>query len=115
MHSTGKTSAAASLPVQLPSELAASINGSPLGELLSTAGVKIGAGGGSDDGKVTLDGPLAQAARRLIYLYRQPTAEQQVRVGVEWAEEGAKAALDLAAKVLGTDLRVPPPPVGSRK
>lgn len=115
--SLGKLSAAATLPIELPAELASSISSSPLGPLLSTAGVKIGnratAGDSSSstdagvppsagaDGKVTLEGPLAQAARRLIYLYRQPTVEQQVRVASEWAEEGARVALDLAGKVLG--------------
>jgi NADH dehydrogenase len=31
---------------------------------------------------LTLSGPLAAAARRLVYISRQPTAEQRWRVGV---------------------------------
>jgi NADH dehydrogenase len=31
-----------------------------------------------------LDGPLAHVARRLAYLYRMPTLEHQVRVGLNW-------------------------------
>ncbi len=33
---------------------------------------------------VQLDGPLAFMARRLIYLYRMPTLEHQLKVGVNW-------------------------------
>ncbi len=33
---------------------------------------------------VTLDGPLAHVARRLIYLYRMPTLDHQLRVGFNW-------------------------------
>lgn len=33
---------------------------------------------------LTLEGPLAHIARRLIYLYRMPTVEHQVRVGFNW-------------------------------
>lgn len=104
--SLGRLSAAASLPLELPRELASSITSSPLGPLLATAGIKLGSsssGGAPADGKVTLEGPLAQAARRLIYLYRQPTVEQQVRVGQEWIEESAKTALELAGKVLSSE------------
>ncbi|MEO0375670.1 MAG: FAD-dependent oxidoreductase, partial [Cyanobacteria bacterium P01_A01_bin.17] len=31
-----------------------------------------------------LDGPLAYVARRLIYLYRMPTLEHQLKVGLNW-------------------------------
>ena len=33
---------------------------------------------------ITLDGPLAYLARRLIYLYRMPTLEHQLKVGLNW-------------------------------
>lgn len=33
---------------------------------------------------VTLDGPFAHVARRLIYLYRMPTLEHQIKVGLNW-------------------------------
>ena len=33
---------------------------------------------------VELDGPLAYLARRLIYLYRMPTFEHQLKVGLNW-------------------------------
>eukprot|EP00899_Mesostigma_viride_P020869 jgi/Mesvir1/28784/Mv09261-RA.1 len=35
-------------------------------------------------GDVTLDGPLAIAARKLAYLYRMPRPEHAVRVGLSW-------------------------------
>ena len=38
-----------------------------------------------------LDGPLAYAARRLVYLYRMPTLEHQIKVGLNWM---AKPLLD---------------------
>lgn len=33
---------------------------------------------------VTLDGPLAHVARRLAYLYRMPTLDHQIKVGLNW-------------------------------
>ena len=33
---------------------------------------------------LTLDGPLAYLARRMVYLYRMPTLEHQLRVGFNW-------------------------------
>jgi demethylphylloquinone reductase len=41
---------------------------------------------------ITLDGPLAYLARRLIYLYRMPTLEHQLKVGFNWL---TKPLLDL--------------------
>lgn len=41
---------------------------------------------------ITLDGPLAYIARRLIYLYRMPTLEHQLKVGFNWL---AKPLMDL--------------------
>lgn len=40
---------------------------------------------------VQLDGPLAYALRRLVYLYRMPTLEHQIKVGLNWM---AKPLLD---------------------
>ena len=31
-----------------------------------------------------LDGPLAYVARRLAYLYRMPTLEHKLKVGLNW-------------------------------
>ena len=33
---------------------------------------------------LTLDGPFAYLARRLVYLYRMPTLEHQMKVGFNW-------------------------------
>jgi demethylphylloquinone reductase len=33
---------------------------------------------------IQLDGPLAYLARRFVYLYRLPTLEHQVKVGLNW-------------------------------
>jgi demethylphylloquinone reductase len=33
---------------------------------------------------INLDGPLAYIARRLVYLYRFPTLEHQLKVGFSW-------------------------------
>ncbi len=33
---------------------------------------------------IQLDGELAHVARRLAYLYRMPTLNHQVRVGLNW-------------------------------
>jgi demethylphylloquinone reductase len=33
---------------------------------------------------VKLDGPLAHVARRLVYLYRMPTLDHQIKVGLNW-------------------------------
>jgi NADH dehydrogenase len=43
---------------------------------------------------VQLDGPLAYVARRLVYLYRMPTLEHQLKVGLNWM---AKPLLDRLA------------------
>jgi demethylphylloquinone reductase len=51
-----------------------------LGEML-TLGVDAAALSGLG---LTLDGPFAYLARRLIYLYRMPTLEHQLKVGLNW-------------------------------
>ncbi|MGB3495713.1 MAG: NAD(P)/FAD-dependent oxidoreductase [Elainellaceae cyanobacterium] len=43
---------------------------------------------------MTLDGPLAHVARRLAYLYRMPTLDHQIKVGLNWI---AKPVRDLLA------------------
>lgn len=35
-------------------------------------------------GDVTVKGPLASALRKAAYIYRMPTAEQRIKVGLEW-------------------------------
>jgi NADH dehydrogenase len=42
---------------------------------------------------VSLDGPLAHIARRLMYLYRLPTLEHQVKVGVNWIVDPLRALI----------------------
>ncbi len=42
---------------------------------------------------VTLDGPFAYLARRLIYLYRMPTFEHQLKVGLNWVLKPLVSAL----------------------
>jgi len=42
---------------------------------------------------VKLDGPLAHLARRLIYLYRLPTFNHQVKVGFNWMTKPLQSAL----------------------
>lgn len=49
---------------------------------------------------ISLDGPLAYIARRLAYLYRMPTLEHQLRVGLNWLAQPLLAAL--APKPSGT-------------
>ncbi|MCG9891939.1 MAG: NAD(P)/FAD-dependent oxidoreductase [Thermosynechococcaceae cyanobacterium MS004] len=51
-----------------------------LGEML-TLGTETAALAGLG---VTLDGPLASVARRLVYLTRMPTLDHQVKVGLNW-------------------------------
>ena len=43
-----------------------------------------------------LDGPLAFMARRIIYLYRMPTLEHQLKVGVNWMFKPLITALSTA-------------------
>ncbi len=42
---------------------------------------------------VKLDGPFAQVARRLIYLYRMPTLEHQLKVGLNWIMQPVRELL----------------------
>ncbi|UBF29167.1 NAD(P)/FAD-dependent oxidoreductase [Kovacikia minuta CCNUW1] len=42
-----------------------------------------------------LDGPFAYVARRLAYLYRMPTLDHQVRVGVNWITQPILEALSI--------------------
>jgi len=88
MMALGSRSAAVALPLSLPPELAAGVAASPLGPLLSLAGVQLGAG-------VTVEGPLGQLMRRAAYLYRQPTAEHRVQVAASWVNQAANMFSDL--------------------
>ncbi|MBD2022716.1 NAD(P)/FAD-dependent oxidoreductase, partial [Leptolyngbya sp. FACHB-36] len=61
----------------------------PLGEMLSL---------GTDSATFTglglkLDGSIAYVARRLAYLYRMPTLEHQLRVGLNWIAQPILTAL----------------------
>ena len=43
-----------------------------------------------------LSGPLAAAARRLVYAARMPTNEQRVKAGVNWIQSPAKELFRVA-------------------
>ncbi len=65
-----------------------------LGEMMSL---------GSDNAALTglgikLDGNLAYVARRLAYLYRMPTLEHQIRVGVNWLTQPLQNLLTAAER-----------------
>ena len=58
---------------------------------------------GSDNATLTglgikLDGNLAHVARRLTYLYRMPTLEHQIRVGINWLTQPLQDLLATAEK-----------------
>lgn len=44
---------------------------------------------------VRLDGTMAHVARRLTYLYRMPTLEHQIRVGLNWIQQPLKDLLSV--------------------
>ncbi|MEW5307792.1 MAG: hypothetical protein WDW36_010168 [Sanguina aurantia] len=87
MISLGQLDGAVALPIPLPLPLKTSLQGSALGGLLSTIGVKMSTA--DPDNGVTLQGPLAALARRAAYLYRQPTNEQRASVAVDWLQQAA--------------------------
>lgn len=74
MMALGQRNAAVALPLSLPQDFVNSLKATPLGSVLTLAGVQLGPG-------VTVEGPLAAALRRAAYLYRQPTNEHRVQVG----------------------------------
>ena len=47
---------------------------------------------------IKLDGNLAHVARRLTYLYRMPTLEHQIRVGINWLTQPLQDLLATAEK-----------------
>jgi demethylphylloquinone reductase len=104
MMSLGSLGGAVSLPFSLPPPLAAAARSGPLGDLLNLAGIKVGSSlenSGEGGAGVTLEGPLAAALRRGAYLYRQPTDQQRLKVGVTWVQ----LAADLAASFAGNGSR----------
>lgn len=44
---------------------------------------------------IRLDGPLAHVARRLTYLYRMPTVNHQIRVGLNWIQQPIRDLLSV--------------------
>ncbi|KXZ54885.1 hypothetical protein GPECTOR_4g957 [Gonium pectorale] len=90
MMSLGALNAAVALPLPVPAPLGDAVRSSPLGPLLSAAGVRLGGDG------ATLEGPLAALLRRGAYLYRQPTNEQRLNVATAWLRQGLEAAAALA-------------------
>ncbi|PSN20403.1 FAD-dependent oxidoreductase [filamentous cyanobacterium CCP5] len=46
---------------------------------------------------IQLDGELAHVARRLAYLYRMPTLDHQIRVGLNWISKPIRDALSINA------------------
>lgn len=93
MMSLGAVNGALTLPVPLPPPLATLMQDGVVGNLLGAAGFKVDSA--DDRRRITVDGPLAGALRRVAYWYRQPTGEQRLRVGVSWleqlAQDGSKA------------------------
>jgi NADH dehydrogenase FAD-containing subunit len=61
---------------------------------------------------VTLEGPLAGALRRAAYLYRQPTTEHRLSVGVSWLQKAAEDAASMAQSALSGG---PPLPSSKRR
>ncbi len=51
---------------------------------------------------VTVEGPLAGAMRRAAYLYRQPTAQQQMSVGAQWLQQAAEQGAAFAQRTFAT-------------
>jgi NADH dehydrogenase len=47
---------------------------------------------------VKLDGPFAYLARRLIYLYRMPTLEHQIKVGLNWIMQPVRELLSSSGR-----------------
>jgi demethylphylloquinone reductase len=47
---------------------------------------------------IKLDGSLAVVARRLAYLYRMPTLDHQLRVGINWITQPVVSLLEAIAK-----------------
>lgn len=95
MMSLGSANAAVALPLQVPPELTSSISGTPLGSVLSLAGIKLTPG---QEGLV-VEGPVAQLLRRAAYLYRQPTNEQRLSVAASWIEQAVTTAARVAAEL----------------
>ena len=95
--SLGAANAAVALPFNLPTELTSSIASSPLGNLLTITGLRLG-DSQQQQGGVTVEGPLAQLIRRAAYLYRQPTNEQRINVAASWLQQAADAAQRLMAE-----------------
>ncbi len=44
---------------------------------------------------IKLDGPMAHVARRLTYLYRMPTLDHQIRVGLNWIQQPIRDLLSV--------------------
>ena len=57
---------------------------------------------------MTVEGPLAGAMRRAAYLYRQPTAQQQVSVGASWLQQAAEQGAALAQRTFAAAAPVAP-------
>lgn len=69
-----------------------------LGEMM-TLGRNDGAISPSFIDGLTLDGPIGHTARKLVYLWRMPTDEHRLKVGISWL---TKSALDSVASLQTT-------------
>mmetsp|Transcript_46528 Transcript_46528/g.129685 ORF Transcript_46528/g.129685 Transcript_46528/m.129685 type:complete len:462 (-) Transcript_46528:180-1565(-) len=67
-----------------------------LGEMLTLGANDASVAGPQGLEALKLSGPLAAAARRLVYAARMPTSEQRVKAGVNWLQSPAKELLRLA-------------------
>ncbi|MGC1526447.1 MAG: NAD(P)/FAD-dependent oxidoreductase [Phormidesmis sp.] len=54
---------------------------------------------------IKLDGSLAHLARRLTYLYRMPTLEHQIRVGINWLTQPLQDLLTSVEKSVETSVK----------
>eukprot|EP01025_Chloroclados_australasicus_P060222 TRINITY_DN770_c0_g3_i1.p1 TRINITY_DN770_c0_g3~~TRINITY_DN770_c0_g3_i1.p1 ORF type:complete len:533 (-),score=56.93 TRINITY_DN770_c0_g3_i1:358-1956(-) len=93
MMSLGKLQASVALNVPVPYPVSTAISSNNIiNGLFSLAGVKVEGG----DNGLSIDGPMGGLIRRAAYLYRQPTDEHRVRVGMSWLQQGLKDAQDIA-------------------
>eukprot|EP01023_Acetabularia_acetabulum_P043189 TRINITY_DN4311_c0_g1_i1.p1 TRINITY_DN4311_c0_g1~~TRINITY_DN4311_c0_g1_i1.p1 ORF type:complete len:525 (-),score=90.47 TRINITY_DN4311_c0_g1_i1:179-1753(-) len=92
MMSLGRLQGSVAVNLPVPYPISTALNSSSiLNNLLSAAGIKVEGGKG-----ISIEGPTGGLIRRAAYLYRQPTDEHRVRVGVSWFQQGLKDASDIA-------------------
>lgn len=83
-------------PVPIPAHTALARRYTALGEMLTLGANDASVAGPQGLEALKLSGPLAAAARRLVYAARMPTNEQRAKAGVNWLQSPAKELLRLA-------------------